>query len=297
MITEGISKALADLRAAGCDADADRLESALTKAEAVEPVAEVYEWHTCGRDALGEAYRQSKGVAMRFIGPALPIGTKLYAHASSAEPAVKYTTGHCKNKAQPGGCQLHNLQCGYPSCDREPIQSPSVPVESLGRDAEPAGGLDAAMRTNGLPAVSDALGYSRNFAAANSHLTQTTKDHITGLCDMLELASAHQTTPSTPPPASVPDGWMPISSAPKGRKVIAGYHNRLGNWRTIIACYYPAGTLEKEDNFGDIDDDGYASEGWYEEAESQEVIRQTEEMPTHWQPLPTPPTNQEGAAP
>lgn len=32
MITEGISKALADLRAAGCDADADRIESALTKA-------------------------------------------------------------------------------------------------------------------------------------------------------------------------------------------------------------------------------------------------------------------------
>ena len=188
---------------------------------------------------------------------------------------------------------------GYPTeatrC--KPCPRRAVPTESLGRDAEPAGGLDAAMRTNGLPAVSDALGYSRNFAAANPHLTQTTKDHITGLCDMLELASAHQTTPPTPPPASVPDGWMPISSAPKGRKVIAGYHNRLGNWRTIIACYYPAGTLEKEDKFGDIDDDGYASEGWYEEAESQEVIRQTEEMPTHWQPLPTPPTNQEGAAP
>lgn len=29
-----------------------------------------------------------------------------------------YTTGHCKNHAQQGGCQLHNLQCGYPSCDR-----------------------------------------------------------------------------------------------------------------------------------------------------------------------------------
>lgn len=64
---------------------ADRLEAALTKAEAVEAVAEVYEWHTCGRDALGEAYRQSKGVAMRFIGPALPIGTKLYAHAVPVE--------------------------------------------------------------------------------------------------------------------------------------------------------------------------------------------------------------------
>ena len=82
---ETVAAVLADLKIL-VDSDAlesvyARLESALTKAEAVEPVAEVYEWHTCGRDALGEAYRQSKGVAMRFIGPALPIGTKLYAHA------------------------------------------------------------------------------------------------------------------------------------------------------------------------------------------------------------------------
>lgn len=31
----------------------------------------------------------------------------------------KYTTGHCKEHAKPGGCQLHNLQCGYPECDRK----------------------------------------------------------------------------------------------------------------------------------------------------------------------------------
>lgn len=45
------------------------------------------------------------------------------AQAQAAAPA--FTTGHCKNKAQPGGCQLHNLQCGYPECDREaaaPVQ-------------------------------------------------------------------------------------------------------------------------------------------------------------------------------
>jgi uncharacterized protein YwbE len=30
------------------------------------------------------------------------------------------TIGHCKEKAQPGGCQLHNLQCGYPVCDHKP---------------------------------------------------------------------------------------------------------------------------------------------------------------------------------
>ena len=40
MITEGISRALADLRAAGCDADADRIESALTPKPAPDNRAE-----------------------------------------------------------------------------------------------------------------------------------------------------------------------------------------------------------------------------------------------------------------
>lgn len=38
---------------------------------------------------------------------------------AGAEPA--FTTGHCKEKAKPGGCQLHNLQCGYPECDRKSL--------------------------------------------------------------------------------------------------------------------------------------------------------------------------------
>lgn len=36
----------------------------------------------------------------------------------AAEPA--FTTGHCENHRRPGGCQLHNLQCGWPDCDRKP---------------------------------------------------------------------------------------------------------------------------------------------------------------------------------
>lgn len=32
--------------------------------------------------------------------------------------APAYTTGHCENHKKPGGCPLHNLQCGYPQCDR-----------------------------------------------------------------------------------------------------------------------------------------------------------------------------------
>lgn len=32
-----------------------------------------------------------------------------------------FSTGHCVHKNKPGGCQLHNLQCGYPSCDRKAV--------------------------------------------------------------------------------------------------------------------------------------------------------------------------------
>ena len=52
--------------------------------------------------------------------------------AALAEPVqepVAYTTGHCKEKAKPKGCQLHNLQCGYPKCDRKPAQDLAEPVE------------------------------------------------------------------------------------------------------------------------------------------------------------------------
>ena len=293
---------------------ADRLESALTKAEAVEPVAEVYEWHTCGRDALGEAYRQSKGVAMRFIGPALPIGTKLYAHAAPAVP-VESQQADAKDATRFRWLRDHAINTegrkGSPWCvygldlgDCTPtfgaelvafvddamangIVCSPVPVESMGRDAEPAGGLDAAMRTNGLPAVSDALGYSRNFAAANPHLTQTTKDHITGLCDMLELASAHQTTPPTPPVASVPDGWLPIASAPKDQLICIWITNKPVNERQWgeqpefwAYCYY----------------DQICGE-WRTTRPSGHLRSVPERYVTHWMPIPSEPTNQEGAAP
>ena len=43
--------------------------------------------------------------------------------AQQVEP-VAYTTGHCENHKQKGGCQLHNLQCGWPDCDRKPTTAP-----------------------------------------------------------------------------------------------------------------------------------------------------------------------------
>lgn len=80
--------------------------------------------------------------------------------------------------------------------------------------------------------------------------------------------------------------WQPIETAPKGKKVIAGYVNALGNWRSVMATYYTPGTLELADDSDiDYDDDDYVSEGWYEECETADSLRLTEEHPTHWMPL------------
>jgi hypothetical protein len=39
--------------------------------------------------------------------------------AAPEQEPVAYTTGHCIEKAKPGGCQLHNLHCNFPACDRK----------------------------------------------------------------------------------------------------------------------------------------------------------------------------------
>jgi len=39
--------------------------------------------------------------------------------APTVQEPVAYTTGHCIEKAKPGGCPLHNLHCKFPACDRK----------------------------------------------------------------------------------------------------------------------------------------------------------------------------------
>ena len=68
-------------------------------------------------------------------------------------------------------------------CPQHPPTEPAARAQ--------VGDLDSVMRARGLPCVSDALGYSRNFAYANPALSQTTRDHIEGLCNMLEIAAAN----------------------------------------------------------------------------------------------------------
>lgn len=56
--------------------------------------------------------------------------------AGKQDLSLTYTTGHCEKNNQKGGCQLHNLQCGWPNCDRKPtgptpIPQPAVPQEPV----------------------------------------------------------------------------------------------------------------------------------------------------------------------
>jgi hypothetical protein len=45
----------------------------------------------------------------------------------AATPAAvqTFTTGHCVYRKYPTGCPFHNLQCGWPSCDRQPTPAAS----------------------------------------------------------------------------------------------------------------------------------------------------------------------------
>ena len=44
---------------------------------------------------------------------------KAFHGIAAPEPAVK---DHCPEKLKPGGCQLHNLHCGYPECNQPPAK-------------------------------------------------------------------------------------------------------------------------------------------------------------------------------
>ena len=63
-----------------------------------------------------------RSLADEIVDPAIKAIEK--ALAQPEQEPVAYTTGHCENHKQKGGCQLHNLQCGWPDCDRKPITAP-----------------------------------------------------------------------------------------------------------------------------------------------------------------------------
>ena len=82
-------------------------------------------------------------------------------------------------------------------------------------------------------------------------------------------------------------GWnRNMDEAPRGVKLLAGWRNDLGKWRSVTARYYPALTLVAGDDC-DADDEGYAPEGWHEESETHETLHPIN--PTAWRHLPPAP--------
>ena len=89
-----------------------------------------------------------------------------------------------------------------------------------------------------------------------------------------------------PPACAADDGWQPIETAPKdGRVLWLGYYNAHGNWRTLRGEWVSADQIaecwEEE-----------AEPGWYETAvEAEDPPNAWATSPTHWRPLPKPPTD------
>lgn len=88
----------------------------------------------------------------------------------------------------------HEVDPAYRTTLYEAWEKSKPLIAATPQPPKPAGAvptLDSVLRERGLPTVADALGYSRNYAEAAPHLTQTGKDHILGLCNMLEIAAQH----------------------------------------------------------------------------------------------------------
>lgn len=141
-------------------------------------------------------------------------------HASSVagtvEPVAKFTTGHCVEKAKPGGCQLHNLHCAYPDCDRKPaiIPAPEAAEDPRWQKLRDLFGLDGyhdglwqgianpdqivthieyvaserarllleSMKRDSAPSVAEAAGPVRNCPDCGRRKAFTATDAAQGLC-------------------------------------------------------------------------------------------------------------------
>lgn len=89
------------------------------------------------------------------------------------------------------------------------------------------------------------------------------------------IVRASPAVPVESPPASVPDGWMPIESAPKdGARVLVTRYPFTGAHAPINISWW--GT------------DAYKKKAWIRLSK-----RRLRYEPTHWMPLPAPPTTPE----
>lgn len=99
--------------------------------------------------------------------------------------STTYTTGHCSAARQPGGCPHHNLQCGWPNCDRKPIEPQPPAGASVSERARAL--LADAFRDHGYPRAAESLeaGFTDSLdecalAALEQALTQQREHGTTG---------------------------------------------------------------------------------------------------------------------
>lgn len=85
--------------------------------------------------------------------------------------------------------------------------------------------------------------------------------------------------------------WEPIESAPKdGRIILVFYKNELGNGRIVRASWFCDDDIEQWENPDQSEPDWYERSEVYEELEDG-MVSPVMGHPTHWMPLPPPPTN------
>lgn len=97
----------------------------MTDKELMQQALEALEWH----ENAWSAYRYAPAEISQTTIDALR--DRL---VQQGQEPVTYTTGHCEQHKQNGGCQLHNLQCGWPDCDRKPISTPPKMQPCAGRN-------------------------------------------------------------------------------------------------------------------------------------------------------------------
>ena len=93
------------------------------------------------------------------------------------------------------------------------------------------------------------------------------------------------------PPTAQAEGWMPIKTAQQdGRTLLLGYFNSAGKWRTTRGEWMSQDYIDEY-----AEDPDCMSPGWYETTVEGDDGKCWPIDPTHWMPLPPPPTTSAGS--
>ena len=96
--------------------------------------------------------------------------------------------------------------------------------------------------------------------------------------------------PLAAPPTAQAKGWRPIETAPKdGRTLLLGYFNSAGKWRTTRGEWLSQDRIDEY-----AEDPDCMSLGWHETTVEDDDGKCWPIDPTHWMPVPLPPTSAEG---